>query len=102
MKFRLSGIILLSLLLLVASASAWQFSYQDHTGTIQFYNDGNGMVSSGNYAIPFTWEQTGQDTYDVTPVFPYSLMIQCPVQFVYVEGSDVITVPAYPDAAIYT
>jgi hypothetical protein len=101
MKYLKIGIITISLLLLVASASAWQFSYQDHTGTIQFYNDGDGMISSGNYVIPFTWEQTGQDTYDATPVFPYSLMVQCPVQFVYVEGSDTIALPAYPDVTIY-
>jgi hypothetical protein len=95
-------IVVALLLLLIASVSAWQFSYQDHSGTIQFYNDGNGMVSSGNYAIPFTWEQTGQNTYEATPVFPYSLMVQCPVQFDYADGSNVITIPSYPDATIYS
>ena len=51
--------------LLVSPVSAWQIKSNQHTGTVQFNENGTGTLNADGYApIEFHWQKIGDNKYE--------------------------------------
>ena len=88
------------LLALVGSASGYTINYHGYYGFVYFDSNGSGILTSGDYNIPFKWHQVDDATnlFIVTPEFPYSVVVP-EITFV-VKPDGTLYLPTYPDAVV--
>jgi len=69
-------LLLLTVLLLIGSASAWAIDSPAYSGDVQFY-EGYGVASVDGYPqITFTWYKTGEDKYSARYLW-YAVDFEC-------------------------
>ena len=93
-------LIIALLFALVGSVSAYTITYHGYYGFVSFGGDGTGVLTSGEYSIPFTWHQVDDATnlFIVNPVFPYSFVVP---EISFVTNPDgTFHIPEYPDAVV--